>query len=67
MANGETYKEPHQPEGIEPLRILPRTTGGTFVYDPRLPLGSRTVDGRVFLDMLDTIGFAQEVAKRGAA
>ena len=48
-------REPAQPEGIEPLRVLQRTDGKFIVYDERLALGRRTA---ALGDSLEHITFA---------
>jgi hypothetical protein len=45
-------REPPQPDGIEPLRVLQRTDGKFIVYDERLPPGRRARTERDSLDQV---------------
>lgn len=53
-----TVREPTQPDGIAPLRILQRRDGPLFVYDPSKPLGRRTVATRETYEDAVTAAFA---------
>lgn len=35
-------REPAQPDGLEPIKILERVDARLIVYDPSLPFGKRT-------------------------
>ncbi len=41
-----SIREPVQPEGLAPLKVLQRGDETVLVYDPTRPLGSRTVAER---------------------
>jgi len=45
---------------VGPFRILPRTSGGLIVYDPRRPVGDRTVG------VAPTLNEATELARQMA-
>lgn len=57
-------REPIQPEGLAPIKVLELMAGGHIVYDPALPLGARTAGGVIYPNYSAALEAAWERRRR---